>query len=51
MTDAPPKFYLQWNGPNWITVGLMAFVSIVVVGFIASGVRAYRGISNDGNQG
>lgn len=40
--DAPQNFYLQWNLPNWITVTLMATVGMIVVGFIASGIRAYK---------
>lgn len=38
MTDAP-KFYLQWNIVNWITVILMAFVGMMIVGALASGAR------------
>lgn len=38
MSDAP-KFYLQWNLVNWITVGLMAFVGMMIVGALASGAR------------
>jgi hypothetical protein len=42
MADEAPKFYLQWNLPNWITVGFMSFAMVIVVGFVASGIRAYR---------
>lgn len=49
MDGEAPKFYLQWNLPNWITVSLMAGVMLIVVGFIASGVRAYNGGAADGN--
>jgi hypothetical protein len=42
MADEPPKFYLQWNLPNWITVGFMSFAMVILVGFVASGIRAYR---------
>jgi len=37
------RFYLQWNVPNWITVVLMAAVGMLLVGAIASGIRAYTG--------
>lgn len=38
MSDAP-KFYLQWNIVNWITVVLMAAIGMTLVGAIASGAR------------
>lgn len=38
MSDAP-KFYLQWNIVNWITVILMAAIGMMIVGAIASGAR------------
>ena len=37
------KVYLQWNLVNWITIVLMAFVGLAVVGMIASAVRHYNG--------
>jgi hypothetical protein len=37
------KVYLQWTLENWITVGLMAFSIIFVVGAVASAVRHYNG--------
>lgn len=37
------KVYLQWTLENWITVVLMAFAGIALVGFIASAVRHYNG--------
>lgn len=37
------KAYLQWNLVNWITVVLMASFGVVVVGFIASGLRSFNG--------
>jgi hypothetical protein len=40
--------YLQWNIPNWITVVLMATVGMLVVGAIASGIRAAKGVSSAG---
>lgn len=40
------RFYLQWNVPNWITVVLMASVGMLLVGAIASGIRAYSGTTS-----
>lgn len=37
------KVYLQWTLENWITVVLMAFTGIAIVGLIASAVRHYNG--------
>ena len=39
----PEKVYLQWTLENWITVVLMAFAGMAVVGLISSGVRHYSG--------
>lgn len=36
------RAYLQWNLPNWITVILMAGVGVVLLQFVASGVRQYK---------
>lgn len=36
------RTYLQWNVENWITVLLMAAIGFFLVGFIVSGVRAYK---------
>lgn len=41
------KFYLQWNIVNWITVVLMAFIGMMIVGALASGVRQYSGAKAD----
>ena len=38
MSDAP-KFYLQWNIVNWITVVLMAAIGMMLVGAVASTAR------------
>ena len=35
------RTYLQWNFVNWITVVLMASIGILLIGAIASGLRAY----------
>lgn len=48
MSDAP-KFYLQWNIVNWITVVLMAAIGMLIVGAFASGARQVaksRGMSD-----
>lgn len=37
------KVYLQWTIENWITVGLMVFIGMAVIGLIASAVRTYSG--------
>lgn len=41
MSDGAPRFYLQWNLVNWITITLMFMSGMIVVGFIASGIRQY----------
>lgn len=50
MADGP-KFYLQWNAVNWITVVLMASLGMILVGAIASGLRQFAprdaGVSDD----
>ena len=40
------KVYLQWTIENWITVALMAFSGIAVVGLIASAIRHYNGTAS-----
>jgi hypothetical protein len=40
------KVYLQWTLENWITVVLMAFAGVAIIGLIASGVRHYSGTAN-----
>lgn len=37
------KVYLNWTLENWITVVLMVFVGMFLIGLIASGVRHYSG--------
>lgn len=37
------KVYLQWTLENWITVALMAFTGIFLIGMIASAIRHYNG--------
>lgn len=37
------KFYLQWNLVNWITVVLMVFAGMMLLGFVASGIRQVAG--------
>jgi len=37
------KVYLQWTIENWITVALMAFVGVAIIGLVASAVRHYSG--------
>jgi len=37
------KVYLQWTVENWITVVLMAFAGIFIIGLVASAVRHYSG--------
>lgn len=48
MSDSP-KFYLQWNLVNWITIVLMASLGIVLIGAVASGIRSLNGqaVSDD----
>lgn len=36
------RVYLQWNAVNWITVVLMAAIGMVLIGFVMSGLRAYK---------
>lgn len=43
------RFYLQWNATNWITVVLMASVGMLLIGAIASGLRAYGGSGGTAN--
>lgn len=45
---ADEKIYLQWTLENWITVALMAFSALFVVGLISSGIRHYKGSANTG---
>jgi len=40
------KVYLQWTLENWITVTLMAFAGVALVGLIASAFRHYNGTAN-----
>jgi hypothetical protein len=40
------KVYLQWNLPNWITVTIMAFVGVALVGMISSAFRHYSGTAS-----
>lgn len=47
MADATPKFYLQWNIVNWITVVLMAAVGMMVVGAVVSSIRQFNNGSSD----
>lgn len=49
MTDAPAKFYLQWNLINWITVVLMASMAMILIAAVASGIRVYTGQANVDN--
>lgn len=41
------KTYLQWNLVNWITVVLMATLGVMLVGFVAAGVKTYKVTGND----
>lgn len=45
------KVYLQWTLENWITVTLMAFAGVAIVGLIASAVRHYSGTADVGGNG
>jgi hypothetical protein len=40
------KVYLQWTLENWITVVLMAFAGIALIGLIASAFRHYSGTAS-----
>jgi hypothetical protein len=40
------KVYLQWTLENWITVVLMAFVGIFLIGLISSAIRHYSGTAS-----
>lgn len=40
------KVYLQWTLENWITVGLMAFAGIFLIGLISSAIRHYSGTAS-----
>jgi hypothetical protein len=40
------KVYLQWTLENWITVALMAFAGIFLIGLIASAIRHYSGTAS-----
>jgi len=40
------KVYLQWTLENWITVVLMAFAGIFLIGLISSAFRHYSGTAN-----
>lgn len=37
------RVYLAWTVENWITVLLMVFVAMFLVGMISSAVRHYSG--------
>lgn len=37
------KVYLNWTFENWVTITLMAFVGVFIVGMIASAIRHYSG--------
>lgn len=37
------KVYLQWTLENWITVALMAFAGIFLIGLLSSAFRHYSG--------
>ncbi len=37
------KLFLQWTVENWITVLLMVFVSMALIGMISSAFRHYSG--------
>lgn len=37
------RVYLEWTVENWITVLLMVFAGMAVIGLIASGIRHYTG--------
>lgn len=36
------RVYLHWNIINWITVVLMAYIGLTVIGFAGSAIRHYR---------
>ena len=40
------KVYLQWTIENWITVGLMVFSMLAIIGLAASAVRHYSGTAS-----
>jgi hypothetical protein len=40
------KVYLNWTVENWITVMLMVFVGMAIIGLIASAVRHYTGTAS-----
>lgn len=37
------KVYLNWTIENWLTVTLMVFIGMALIGLIASAVRTYSG--------
>lgn len=39
----PESVYLQWNLVNWVTVVLMVFIGLFVLGMGASAIRHYNG--------
>lgn len=41
-----PKFYIQWNLVNWITIVLMASLGAVFLGFVVAGLQTYQGQNN-----
>ena len=43
------RVYLQWTLENWITVTLMAFAGVAIIGLIASGIRHYNGTAKAAN--
>lgn len=42
------RFYVQWSAVNFVTICLMAFTGIFLIGFVASAVRHYRGTADTG---
>lgn len=42
----PESVYLQWNLVNWVTVVLMVFVALFVLGMGASAIRHYNGTAS-----
>ena len=51
MSDEGPKFYIQWNLVNWITIVMMVFAGMLLMGFIASGLRQYAAASQASSGG
>lgn len=45
MSEAGPKFYIQWNLVNWITIVMMVFAGMLLMGFVASALRQYAASS------